>query len=139
MDLTKVESLSNVIVTHTFALDGNTFTQTLNVPFIPDFMIIKNVSYIPADDDTPIIYFLYSDMSPDCLASVVVCATGEGIINQPFINNPNSLIQLKKPISGTVTFIFKDSLTTAVQTLGGQISVQIEFVRFKAEVPQKTY
>ena len=44
MDLTKVEAMRNVTI---YGVTTGSFTQNIHIPFIPDFMIVKYISYTP--------------------------------------------------------------------------------------------
>jgi hypothetical protein len=132
MDLTKVEAMRNVTI---YGVTTGSFTQNIHISFIPDFMIVKYISYTPAD----IVlanrsWMIYTDLVNDPIGSIAVSNSGTLV---PCTNTVNLLYKLGKPISGTYTFTLRDTPSTSVG-VDGVLVMNVEFYRFKAEKPEKT-
>jgi hypothetical protein len=135
MDLTKVEAMKNVTI---YGVTAGSFTQNIHIPFIPDFMIVKYISYMPAAI-TNTSWMIYTDMVNDSIGSVAIIEQPSDVnVFTPGNNSVNLLYQLGKPISGTYTFTMRDTPSTS-RGVAGTLIMNIEFYRFKAEKPEKTF
>ena len=78
-------------------------------------------------------------MVNDSIGSVAITTPGVDDLSLiPCNNTVNLLYQLGKPISGTYTFTMRDTPSTS-RGVAGTLIMNIEFYRFKAEKPEKTF
>ncbi len=143
MDLSTIEVNKNVILYHDWQINDQATTswtvQINTVPFIPDYMVIRAISYLPRNDDTIGSYTLYSDIIGDDIGFFSVDSNDGGVNNvqAPVFNHP-IYFKLNKPINGSYTFIPRGPSQDA-SAIQGYMVLAIDFIRFKSEKPQKTY
>lgn len=102
----------------------SSFSSTItNVNFIPDEVIIKGIAYTP-DADEPGITILYVDF----LTEVI------GPFFQNFYVKPDLHFTLRKPLNTLWNFTIKDY--TGLPNAGrlGEISIDLEFVKYGPNV-----
>ena len=81
MDLTKIEAISNVLVYGDFLSEASsTFRQRIDVQFLPDYVIVKGISYWPDDDDFQSNVVVYTDLLGGFIANFLVCADPPGTV-----------------------------------------------------------
>ena len=140
MDFTKIDANKNVILYKNMTANISTFTLPINtVSFTPDYMIVRSIHYEPDNNDSIGPYLLYCDLIGDDIGIFGV-TTSDGANNIPSpIPTPQLYFKLQRPIQGSVTFTVRTNNPPTTFSLQGYMAIALEFVKLKAEHPQKVY
>ena len=143
MDFTKIEANKNIhIFTSLFTTPASSFTQNINsVTFTPDYVIVKMINYVPStNDNASDMYYIKSDLvSNETIGSFGVYLNVDpdnDYISAPVF--PNLIFKLNKPIQGLFTFQIFNS-AGQMYNLAGELSIHLDFIKLKAEHPQKVF
>jgi hypothetical protein len=126
---TKVVDVRKNINVHTTFNAVSSFTFTIDrVDFIPDEVIVRGINYSPAVNEVGIT-LLYTNLVNDHIGSFF----------QNFYIKPNLHFPLKKPVKGTYTFQIQTVLGDLYAGRVGDISIDLEFVKYKEVKEGKIY
>jgi len=141
MDLTTLEANKNILVYGDFVdVPSSTITQRIDIPFTPDYMIVKYISYSPVAVDQGSNYAIYSDIVGDYIGTFDITENSSGDDNLPYICSPNLYFKINKPITGTCTFQIQISpIVKTEYALGGRLVIYLDFVKLKSQKPQKIF
>ena len=129
MDTRFIEVRKNIVVSFPFN-DESSFSQDINIDFIPDEVIVKLVQYDTADDQVTV-SGIYSDLVSDFLASFIWKSS---------IIPTNLTFTLRKPIRGKYNFqlLEKNNANNLVESnVTGQLWIHLEFVKYRTDLPDK--
>ena len=140
MDITKIEANKNHFFYQNMTAGLTQFTVNIHsVPFTPDYMIVHTIHYEPNNADALGPYLLYCDLVGNDIGMFVV-TSADAVHNIPSpIPTPKLYFELKKPVIGAVTFQIRTINPVQNWSLLGYMLICIEFVKLKAEKPQKIY
>lgn len=122
--------------------DKQTFTASFkDCQFTPDYMKVHSIMYSPvaADDVGP--YFIYSDIVSKDIGSFIVQANGVNKISSA-MNTANIEYKLGNSVNGNFSFTCRISTVDGYHrtyNLGGYIVICLEFIKYKANKPEKVY
>ncbi len=147
MDITKIEANKNIFISGTLGNGGGiSFVEKINaVPFAPDYMIVHAINYIPNEvsdpPDSTGIYFLYTNIVGENIGMFSIEAPSDGWLEQNPIPTPKLYFKINKPIQGSYEFQFRQTTVNGFETVTmyGEIGITLEFIKLKAEKPQKIY
>lgn len=132
MDTRIIEVRKNVIISR--SVTSSTFSALINIDFIPDEVNIKLIRFLNTGGAVNRLTGIYSDLISDFIGS---CGNSS-------VSWENSSFTLNKPINGIYTFTFL--LPTAdLTSLGtpqdrtGDITIHLDFVKYKTVKPVKVY
>ena len=139
MDLTKIEANKNVIIYQQMT-NISTFTIPINnISFVPDYMIVHTIHYGPNNADQLGPYLIYCDIVGYDIGIFGVTSTdGVNRIPSP-IPTPKLYFKLQKTIQGSITFVVRTNNPIATFNLQGYMTLALEFIKLKAEHPQKVF
>lgn len=142
MDFTTIEANKNVII-YGDLVAASRFSQQINVPFDPDYMIVRNISYLPFDADDKGTYVIETNLlGGEYIGNFNVCPNVNELTigRYPYIASPNLIFKLRKPVNGFYTFtILNTPILKNQVALTGKLVISVDFVKLKAEKPQKVY
>jgi hypothetical protein len=140
MDLTTVEANKNIVLNHLFANGQSEFTQNVSIPFIPDYMIVRGINYSPASTDTVDAYLLWSDLVGDFIGSFVINQQNATPTVQATTTALGQYFKVGRPVTGDMlTRIMTNVVGNGALHIAGRICIHLDFVKLKAEKPQKVY
>lgn len=128
MDTKVVEVNKNIIISTAFNAVSSFNATISNVNFIPDVVIIRGISYNPVANEVGITK-IYSNLVSDYIGSFF----------QNFFIKPDLTFILKKPVLGTYTFQFQTVDNVAEAGRVGDISIHLEFVKYREVREGKIY
>lgn len=135
MNLNIIEANKNVFVYTAFAGGNAIFNNRFDLPFIPDYVIVRGVNYA-THVDAPGMGVIWSDLVSDFIGTLTVHSNTATDVRGNY-ETPILYFKLGRPINGTYGFKIYDNATgTAVSTLTGQLAIHLEFIKLKAERPQ---
>jgi len=102
-----------------FMTQTNSIQIPINVQFIPDCMIVRQIAYKNDGTGTGT-FLLYSDITGGFIGS----------FNDPSNATPATKFILNRPISGNKTFTVYSDLTTVAGNILGELAVTLEFVQY---------
>ncbi len=150
MDLSIIEAIHPVTILNPPSARNN-FNQNLYVPFVPDFVIVKSITYSSRIADLNIAggdYNKFVNISTNLIndsASIgsfdVHTSTYDGIADygtSSTWHNVPLLFKLNKQVQGSYNFSFRDASNNST-TLNGDIAIHLEFIKVKVDKQQKFY
>jgi hypothetical protein len=88
MDLTTLEANKNVVLSALLVSGTPSFSQNVQIPFMPDYMIVRGINYSPDNADPAEGYLIYCDLVSDYIGSFIVNdVTGKWRHQTPSIDN----------------------------------------------------
>jgi len=140
-DLHKIEAFKSVMIQKNFTATNNTWSQNVQIPFIPDFVIVKNVNYEPTIADTAASYLIVSDTLSPGVPIANFSVYDANATPTVAVSNPaeSSLFMLRKPVTGDLPFTITSTLAGTINALNGSISFQLEFIKMMVLPEQKVY
>ena len=128
MDTRIVEVRKNVNIFARINTVSSFTAQITNVSFIPDEVIIKGIFYNP-DADEELMTTIYVDFLSEVIGSMY----------QLIYFKPNLHFTLKKPVNQQWTFYIRDVTGSLNATRVGDVSIDLEFVKYAEVKPEKIY
>lgn len=137
MDTRIIEVRKNILISR--LLNGKSeFSANIDIDFIPDEVIIKNIGFIlpdPGDPDNAITS-IYSDLVSDYIGSFSDVSSGNFI-------TPHLVFTLRKPVRGIYRFFIlsassngnNNDLEPYLRT--GDFILHLEFVKYRTSKPDK--
>ena len=142
MDLSIIEANKNILIFKSFSVAASSFSQNLYVPFTPDYVIVRGVTYAANNGDVAqTAYLIYTDLVSDHIGSFSIndlSAGGPGFQKESISIQQPLYFKLMKPVSSDFTFTIKNSLTTPAN-LNGALAIHLEFIKLKSQKPQVIY
>jgi hypothetical protein len=129
---TKVVEVNKTIIVTTL-LDGKTsgsFTSYINVEFIPDVVIVKNIICGPITEG--------ADGGPSILSSDLADSKQLGIFMNSEAVYVNTMFILKKKVAGTYTFNW-NTVDPNSNLNECSLAIQLDFVKYKEVKEGKVY
>ncbi len=147
-DLTKLEAIKNVTVSKKLVTENNSiFSSKIEIPFTPDFMIVKNLIYIPNVNDIEVMYGVSCSIVGDIIAQFAVLSINTEIppVNpfgpRIFTTKPDLMFKLVAPVKGSIEFKIIDLTdnNTPGIPMRGELMLSLSFIKLKVEKPQIVY
>jgi len=117
-----------------FFSEGNSdsWTQNIVLPFQPDFVIIRSISYWGSQEDPPDLYLIWSDITNDYLGSFVVFPNSTQSQILPYTASPFLVFGLKNnpQPSGSIGFKVMN-FNQAGSGLVGSLCLNAEFIKLR--------
>ena len=125
MDLSNVEIMTSVTIPLVLTPGVSHADANLNIPFKPDFILLKNITVFASNLPTDKIWLLRSSLLDDAryLCSFNTSATTLQNVDVMFLN--------KRDISGTYSFDFYGVAGSEAHTSNLYITLTFTFVRYK--------
>ena len=124
----QVEVRKNVFIFADLSVDpvnnpngGKDFSRTINIPFIPDEVIARNIAYTNDGTESGVSYVWTNLVDDNYLGSVM---DGASI-------SPQQIFTLNKPISGNYQFKILGVDGDFDETAEGDLFISLEFVKYK--------
>jgi hypothetical protein len=139
----EVEVNKTVTITQNVSTTG-TVSQNVQLSFMPDFMVVKQISYAVEGTETvntvrDVVFNLTGDIIGSFL--IVPFITNPAAVTPTVQNpvNPNSYIRIRQPIQGDMSFTILSNGGQSSDMHNGRISISLDFIRFKVSPVQKVY
>lgn len=117
-----IEQRKNVNFGHYDAGGFSSFTQYINVSFVPDDMVVRGITWY-TNGTSQAVRVLTSDLVTEGIL---------GSFNESSQqSNAVTYFKMNKPVQGTYTFNISDYTGISKQTLYGPINISLEFIKYK--------
>jgi hypothetical protein len=131
MDITKIEAIyNNFISQNLLGLPNGNFGVNFQVPFTPDYLIVKSISYVPGNGDADSTNTITLDLLNPLTLGYFCIQTDTAPISFP--NNYDTLFLIKKEVKGINNFQVGKGLTA----YNGVLVIHLQWIKFKSEPPQ---
>lgn len=129
MDPRIIEVRKNILIARELD-DSSTFTATINIDFIPDEVIIKNIIFTLEDPDAAQNWntSIYTDLVSDYIGSFSDAPSGNSV-------TPNLVFTLRRPINRLYNFSIQAvnaGGTMILYNRSGDLTLHLEFVKYKS-------
>lgn len=126
----QINSRTTVFVSQTALGNNQSFNAKITVPFVPDEMIVKNITYYQSAGAGTIWFVKSSLIAQDVLG----CFGSSGAGWQPTSTGEQSTFKLQRLINGTYQFAIVDNLNgttpAIVPDATGSIAISLEFIKY---------
>ncbi len=128
MDPRIIEVRKNILISKELD-DEYTFTETINIDFIPDEVITKSILFTLNDPDAPedINTTIYTDLVSDYIGSFSDRPSGNSV-------TPNLVFPLRRPVNRLYEFTIHSvnaAHTMQLQSRTGDLTLHLEFVKYR--------
>ena len=111
-----------VVLINNRGVNIKAFTQNINIDFIPDEMIVREVGYALSGNQSNIFY-VWSDIVDDNIIALIG--------DSKTAHSPNTTFTVKKGIKGSYLFQIRDWDDEIPQVAPGNLMIVLEFVKYK--------
>jgi hypothetical protein len=132
-DINKIEAIYNTFLIADANVIDNLLTFNLQVPFTPDFLIVKSITYVPgANDAVDGIYPLsFSLLNPLTMGYFGIQSPAVGS-KVAYPNNYDILFKINHEVKGEYTIQINNGLLDFT----GDIGIHMQWIKYKSEPPQ---
>jgi len=140
--------ISNILVNQNFLLFADfsvpvdptkqvhsvNFTKDIKISFVPDYMVVRCITYFPVPDDTNGNYVIWSDLVSNYIGNFVNQIDDAETNNLPYVSTPGLVFSLANTpaVNGNFTFkIYEQPVTNVQSNLFGKLCINLDFIKLK--------